>query len=164
MFDLTKLSDWLKLPTKAFVGLALASAILVFASQQFLVRLGLYNFVMLYRHYIGLIFIFSTSFTCIYFGSTIMTFIKPWIIQWYQIRLNTKRLHSLTPTEKKILAVYITRQTRSQPLDIRDGVVNSLVSAGIIYRASSVGVFTDFAFAIQPWAWTYLNKHPNLLD
>ena len=164
MFDPSKLSEWLKLPIKAFVGLSLASGVLVFSSERFLTHLGLNNLVLIYRPYFGAVFIFGMSFTLIYGLSAIASLVKPWLIQTYNIHQYKKRLHALTPREKQILAVYIIQQTLSQPLDIKSGVVNSLVSAGIIYRASSVGNFTDFEFVIQPWAWTYLNENPKLLD
>lgn len=164
MFDPTKLADWLKLPTKAFVGLSLASGILIFSNTQFLTRLGLVNFVVTYRPYLGAVFIFGVSFTLVYWSSSLFTLVKPWIVQTYKVHKYKKRLFELTPEEKKILSSYVSGQTLSQPLDIRSGVVSSLVSAGIIYRATSVGTFTAFEFVIQPWAWKFLKKHPHVLN
>jgi hypothetical protein len=164
MFDPSKLVDWLKLPTKAFVGLALASGILIFSSAQLLTHLGLVNFVSTYRPYLGAVFIFGISFTLVYCLSSVFTVIQPWVTQTYNIHKYKKRMYDLTPEEKKILSSYISRQTLSQPLDIRSGVVSSLVSAGIIYRATSVGTFTEFEFVIHPWARKFLKKYPHVLE
>jgi len=54
-------------------------------------------------------------------------------------------------------------KTKSQYLDIRDGVVNGLVNEQVIYLAAQVGDLLRMAYNIQPWAWKYLNEKKELL-
>jgi len=79
-------------------------------------------------------------------------------------RRGRERLRNLTAEERELLAKYVDGGTRSQDLDIRDGVVQGLADAGILYRSASVSKFyTSFAHNIQPWAWDYLTENPALL-
>lgn len=91
---------------------------------------------------------------------------------WFNTRRSTqarvaayrKRLHQLTSDEKSILREYIEGQTRTQYLNVNDGVTAGLQDARIIYRASSVstGMFR-FPYNIVDAAWDYLNQYPDLL-
>jgi hypothetical protein len=74
-----------------------------------------------------------------------------------------ERLHNLTADEREILQNYIGNRTKTQELDIRSGVVNELENDFIIYRASNIGHLGGWAYNIQPWAWDYLNEHPELI-
>ena len=78
-----------------------------------------------------------------------------------------RRLQSLTDEEIHILSAYIMRKTRTQYLSIQSGVVKGLVHDNIIYRSSNVGSLEygamAFAHNIQPWAWEYLNDHPEIV-
>jgi hypothetical protein len=49
-------------------------------------------------------------------------------------------------------------------MPFQNGTVNALQKERIIIRGSSLGSITGFDYIIQPWAWEYLNKHPELLD
>jgi hypothetical protein len=82
-----------------------------------------------------------------------------------RIKYRQKRLHRLTPAERAILRKYIIKDTRSQDLSLQDGVAQGLVLERIIYRPlPSIGdVRRGFPHNIQPWAWDYLKKHPELL-
>lgn len=76
-----------------------------------------------------------------------------------------RRLRSLTEEEKKILRYYVLNQTRSNSLRHQDGVVAGLSTAGIIYLASQTGHhFDGFAFNIVDYAWSVLQKEPDLLN
>ena len=90
-------------------------------------------------------------------------FIKPWLVQKVLIHGGRKRLQALNPEEKRLLSYYINNQTRSQSLDIKSGTVNALEVEKIICRGSSLGTYDGFDYIIQPWAWEYLIKHPELL-
>lgn len=57
--------------------------------------------------------------------------------------------------------------THARKLNAADGVVKGFAHSGIIYQSSDVGSAIlggiVVAFNIQPWAWHYLKKHPELL-
>ena len=162
--DLSKLLDWIKLPTKTLAGLCIVSGILIFSSESTLDTFGLKVFVSEYRAYIGIAFLITLALTLINTVSAIWKFIYPWIAEACWIRLGKKRLKSLTPKEKEILGYYIKKQTRSQNLPIQDGTVNALEKEKIIIRGSILGSRYGFDYIIQPWAWEYLNNHPELLE
>ena len=125
---------------------------------------GLTDLVETYRDYIGGIFLVTLALLVVNAAAAACDFFKPWVVQAYLIWQGKKRLRVLTPEEKEILFYYIQNQTRSQKLDIKSGTVNGLQRDKIILRGSSLGTYSGFDFLIQPWAWEYLNIHPELLE
>lgn len=162
--DLSKYTDWLKLPTKTLAALCFVAGTLLFAGDELLSTIGLSGIVNAYRGYIGGAFLITLALVVVNTISATWRFFKPWVIQEYWIWQGKKRLKSLTPDEKSILRFYIENQTRSQSLDIKSGTVNSLEKERIIYRGSRLGTMYGFDYIIQPWSWAFLNKHPELLD
>ena len=78
--------------------------------------------------------------------------------------LREARLHDLTPAEKQILCGYILANQRTQYFHMEDGVPMGLVSEKILFVSTTMGsVLHGFAFNIQPWAWEYLSKNPDLI-
>ncbi len=164
MIDLSKLVEWLKLPTKTLVALCLASGFLLFSTDGLLKTIGLDVLVATYRPYFGGVFLVSLVFVVVSSLTAFLQFIKPWLVQAYGIRIGKKRLQNLNPEEKALLAYYVTNQTRSQSLDIKSGTVNALAHERIIIRGSTLGTYDGFDYIIQPWAWEYLNKNVHLLE
>jgi hypothetical protein len=162
--DLSKILDWLKLPTKTLAALCIVSGILIFSAENTLDQFGLKGLVLEYRQYLGVAFLLAFALTLVNCLASIWRFIYPWIAEAYWIRAGRKRLQNLTPTEKQILSYYIQNQIRSQNLRIQDGTVNALEKERIIIRGSTLGSMQGFDYIMQPWAWEYLNKHPELLD
>lgn len=164
MFDISGFIAGLKLPAKTTVAVCIATAILLFSSEKILASLGLGSFVNDFRSYIGVLFLVTFCISAVTLVFKIAAFIKPWATQAFWIRQHARRLHSLTPDEKAILSQYIVNNTRSQSLSVQSGTVNALVAEKIIFRASSLGSLSGFDYVIQPWAWEYLKKNPNLLE
>lgn len=162
--DPSKWLDWIKLPTKTLAALCFVFGVMVFSGDAALESFGLKAFVEDYRAYLGVGFLATLALTVVNSLAAVWQFIYPWIAEAYWIRIGRKRLQSLNPTEKEILRYYIQNQTRSQSLPIQDGTVNALQREKIIIRGSSLGSLYSFDFIIQPWAWEYLNEHPELLD
>jgi hypothetical protein len=161
--DPSRWLDWIKLPTKTLAALCIVCAVLIFSSEGTLGNFGLKTFVEEYRAYLGGGFLGTLALTAVNSLSAVWKFIYPWIAEAYWIRLGRKRLQSLNPTEKEILRYYIQNQTRSQTLPIQNGTVSALHKEKIIIRGSSLGSLHGFDFIIQPWAWEYLNEHPELV-
>lgn len=60
---------------------------------------------------------------------------------------------------------YIIEKKSSVYVGLEDGVMSSLQSKGITYKASSHGdVLNCFAFNLQPWAREYLENNVQLLN
>ncbi|MBU0518829.1 superinfection exclusion B family protein [bacterium] len=69
----------------------------------------------------------------------------------------------MTPAEKEIMRTYLLKNVRSQVLSLADGTVCELERYGIIHPSAKIrrGEYIDYN--IQPWAWKYLKKRPNLM-
>ena len=75
-----------------------------------------------------------------------------------------KRLHQLTSKEQDTLRPYIHERTRTRSLYPDDGVVAGLQHEHVIYPVVPFvreGLRCDFN--MQPWAYTYLTEHPDLV-
>ena len=164
MFDLGSAIAALKLPLKIISALCIALAAVLFVGDKTLDALGLKAVVAAFRPYIGAVFIVSISIVAVAAIGPVISYLGSWVAEAIWIRLRRKRLHELSPDEKQILAYYVGNQTRSQSLPIQSGVVNALVAETIISRGSTIGSIRGFDYIIQPWAWSYLNKHPELLE
>ena len=94
----------------------------------------------------------------------VIVWVKHLITVRKRIRADFARLHHLPPGEQIMLGGYILENQRTQYFHVEDGVVAGLVDERILYISSTVGrARTGFAHNIQPWAWEYLSKHPNLV-
>lgn len=162
--DWNKIIEWLKLSPKYLFSVAVVSGALLFGPDLFLKRLGLDLFIADYRKYIGVVFLGVNvllfahifSFTYSYFSKIVENILF--------LQKRRKRLHSLTDEEKSILSGYISNNTRSQDFECTNGVVLGLEMEKIIFRVSDLSsYFTNFPYNIQPWAWEYLKKNPELL-
>jgi len=161
--DITKILDGIKLPTRYLFSIAVATGFVLFAPIATLNQLGLTATVNQFRGYIGGIFILAASLVS-----------TSWLIAVYQslslrakaqknIKRLQERLHKLTPDEAAELFKFINEQTRTQYFSITDGVIGGLEAENIIYKSNNVGDLDAWAYNIQPWAWDYLNKNPQLL-
>lgn len=157
------LLEFLKLPQFIVAG-GIAAAILLFASDQFIRRLGLTELVQRYRFVLGLTLVLSVAIVAVYGGQSVFRMIKGW---WRTRRFHIrviKRLHNLTEDEKQILRYYLANNTRANMLRFDDGVVQGLVDDGIIYRSASLGNLVEgFAHNINDFVWDYLHGHGELL-
>mgnify|MGYP003940793947 CR=1 FL=1 len=88
-----------------------------------------------------------------------------WTKRRFAVGKAKNHLKNLTPSEKAILRGYIFNHTKTQKLDMMDGVVNGLAHLGIIYQASYINnLLVGAAYNIQPWAWNFLNENKHLLE
>lgn len=165
---LGKIKDWLTMGMVPLVGLAIASGIVLFAPIPLLQTLGLDTGVEKVRPYLGGAFLLSISvLTAMGVKGVWDALLKRYLQDALRIRFLRKELHALTEDEKAILRPYIERQTRSQDFSMQDGVVLGLQQRKIIIRIGSIGQTGfgfNFPFQIQPWAWEYLNMHPELVN
>ena len=157
--------DWVKLSPRYLLPICIFTGFVVFAPPNVLSFFGLTEFVSTYRAYFGSAFLLSAALVA---SSACIAFYG-WLKRKHRERATReyrhRRLRQLTEDEKAILRGYIEDQTRTQNLSMSDGRVGQLVREKILIRSSSLGTFADFfAFNIQPWAWEYLNEHPELLN
>ena len=153
----------LKEPVRYAVALGAVAAIVIFAPDSVINKMGLLKIRDEGKLYLGGFLLFCIAIII----ANIIGFGTRKYNNYRFRRAGAKRLNRLTIEEKNILRGYIEGQTRSVDLEINSGVVKGLVAEGIIFRASSLsnpyaGLFA-FAHNIQPWAWDYLNEHRDLL-
>ena len=164
LLDIGKLLEWVKLPPRLLFALAAICGILVFSPTAFLKSLGLESIVDLLRSWIGFGFVMFSVLLVAHFFAWLSHLISPWVKEWFLVRLHRKRLHQLDTQEKQLLAQYFAQDTRTLRLDPKDGTAIVLSRELILAPSAPIGDFINgVAYAVQPWAWEYLKKHPELL-
>ncbi|WP_051686474.1 superinfection exclusion B family protein [Vibrio pacinii] len=165
MFDPKQIFDWVKLSGKQAFILSVITSILLFASDEILGKLGVSEAINSLQIWIGLVWLVSVATLAAEIVFPIYGFISKHATWYFNLKGYQKRLHQLTVGEKQVLSQYIRGNTRTISLNYSDGIANELESAMIIRRASNLAHYHDvFPFNIQPWAWDYLSKHPELLN
>lgn len=170
--DFSKAIEIIKLKPKYLFPIVIFTGIIVFSKDKFLNYLGTQEFVNQYRAWFGITFLASCALLVSHGTIKIGTSLIEKFSKRQTIKLGQKLLHSLTPAEIGIISYYIINNTRTQSLNVADGVAMGLEQKYIIYRAAEIGSTSIklatlgdilFDFNIQPWAWRYLNKHKELL-
>lgn len=157
--------EFLKLAPRYFIALGVMAAILLFANEEFLKFIGVFEFAQDNRSMLGLTLVVTGSMFAVSVAAYGISIVKGWWRKRGFYRRVTERLNCLTEDEKQILRFYIAKQTRANVLRYDDGVVQGLVSDRIIYQSSSLGnMLEGFAHNISDFAWDYLNVHPHLLE
>jgi len=152
------LLNWLKRPFFAFVAVVTLCVLLLYGDAVEWLGLGSYRPIVAAVFLVALVVLLSQ----------ILAFAAEKIAKWNRRRKALircyDRLRNLTREEKVILRGYYVEETRTQYLDINDGVVAGLVSAGIIYRATTMSShFTKFAYNITDTAWDFIQLYPDVL-
>jgi hypothetical protein len=160
---IAKFFELLKVPIRVIFGACVAAAIVLFSPDVLVEKIGLLKYRDEYRTYFGIGVLLLIAIVI----AKIIGAADEKLIDWRLDRIRKRRLRNLTDEEIQILSAYIARKTRTQYLSIQSGVVKGLVHDNIIYRSASVGSLeyggAAFAHNIQPWAWNYLNDHPELV-
>jgi Super-infection exclusion protein B len=163
--DPSKWVEWVKLSPRYLVAIALFTGVILFAPSGFASALGLASLPLPVRIALGIAFLGSIALLIANGGASLVVWGQAERENRRKLEVLQQRLQDLTPDEKAVLRVYIAGKTRTQSLDPQNGVVGSLTFEHIIYAATEVRpAFGYWAYNIQPWAWAYLNEHPELLE
>ena len=158
------LLEFLKLTPRYLIAIAIIAALFLFPSDRFLGALGVQQFAQDNRTWIAITFLVSGVLFTVDAVTRIIQCIRKRHAAGELLKKQLKRLNSLTEDEKKILRYYIANETRTNVLCISDGVVNGLVSAGIISQAHTWSVEDDrFAYNISDFSLEHLQKNKGLL-
>jgi hypothetical protein len=160
---INKLIDSIKLSPKYLLPISIATGFIIFAKAEWLQSLGLNDLKARYLPWIGGIFLLSTALSLSHIIIGFYSWSRKRFRMWRAIKNGKVRLHNLTEDERDILKHYVGNGTKTQYLDIQSGVVSEIENNFIIYRSSNIGHLQEWSYNIQPWAWDYLNKHPDLL-
>ena len=69
----------------------------------------------------------------------------------------------LTIAEKELLAGLLKMNSRTQAFSPMDGVVASLEKQRVLAQVTHVSTGLYFEYGVQPWAWNYLQAHPEIV-
>jgi hypothetical protein len=156
--------EFLKLAPRYMAAIAAVSAALLFGSDEFLKRLGLFDLQQRYRGGIGLALLISGSLLAVDGATKCIAWARRVMRRRSFAKFRKQQLLSLTEGEKQILRFYVAQQTKTNVLRYDDGVVQGLVAKGIIHQASSMGnVLEGFAYNIDDSVWAYLNENREVL-
>lgn len=163
-----KIKDWVNLGVVPIIGLLIFSSLLIFLPESVIQNIGLKALSEEYKIHIGLVFIFSIAFLVAYsLNGLWRVFLGTWLHEQASLYFLKKEATDLTNEEKLLLKSFLENKTRSMNLSLKNGVVLGLEKRRFIIRSGNLGTdiaSMSFPYAIQPWAWEYLNKHPELLE
>jgi len=157
--------ELLKLAPRYLISVALIAGVLLFFPSVWLAYIGVDNFAVANRQWLGLIFLVCASLWCVSAVASCWDWVAGKFFQRRVRQRITHKLSSLTEGEKQILRYYFAKDTRANTLKIDDGVVQGLVANRIIYRSASMGSILDgFAHNITDAAWNYICANPEVLQ
>ncbi len=171
--DYSKIIEFFKQPQLVFV-VAVTTGLIVFLPDRAVHKMGLAHSRNTYLPFIAIIFLVATVQFITQMSIKGYTWNKERNKKKEDLDNRLKLLKSLNVEECDTLKRFIEHKTITQRLDVDSGIVNSLLLKGIIYRATNratsgfadhtyYGVVYSCDHNLQPWAWEYLNEHPELL-
>lgn len=166
-FSIEKFIDRL-LSFELMLFLFLGSSFLLFASDSFLKKIYLYQIIIKFNSLIGIIFFLSI----IIILTKIILFIYKKIEKSYSEKRATKNLEKmleeLSKKEKNILKLIFESEDNLNYLSLHSGIVKKLETEGIIGKTTSTHTVSmwdpSWPYALQPWVYKYLEKHPEYFD
>lgn len=166
MPDISKRVDLLQLPPHILLGISLVTGVILYGPAWLIEPTGLVSLPSGWRVATGIIFLVTAVLFVVHWVAIGATSARE---RWQadgDLRGRRLHLHDLALDEKAALRRYIKEQSRTQDFSSSDGVPEALVAHDILIRPDTlpkVGLGAVRAYNIQPWAWTYLNRHPELV-
>lgn len=163
--EFLKFLDVRKVPLWLWAAVTLMSGGILFLPAGWIDVLGLLELRSEHRAWFGGAFVLGASALTIKFLIAAYTAASRKVSEWRVAKVRLKQLGRLSPKEKGVLQRYLDQKTKTQYLHVGDGIATSLEASQIIYRAATVShAGLEFAFNLQPWAWDYLQNHPEVLE
>lgn len=155
---------FLRLKPVLVFAVVIASSLFLFLPGQTAHSLGISSIRDFARPAIGVLWLLSASLlTAHALAAVTAAAAKEWR-ERRMVRAGQRRLHQLTPQEQQVLAGYLRTNSRTRSFPFTDGVIAELVAVGILRRATNVSQIGQvFPYNLQPWAWYYLKRHPELV-
>jgi len=105
----------------------------------------------------------------VFISRTISVFLFSYwlLVMWFvrrPIRAAIYHLKNLGIEEKELLKPFLLQDRRTRHLNGMYAPSASLIAKGILVYATSIIPVLNAAVLIQPHAWKYLTKHPELID
>jgi hypothetical protein len=151
-------------PAAVLIG----SGLILFLPTNIIGEIGLGEFRIDYRTYLGLAFVASACLLAVQLIFTIAPTIRHKITVWQHSRATRNYLKTLTKDEKEFLRPYVIDDKNTRNESIYNGIANGLEAKGLIYRASVItipgrpGMLVPFN--MQPYVRKWLSKRRNYLS
>ena len=159
------ISKFSKLAPAPLLAIGVATSIILFSSEDVATLLGIEIYRKDNRGLIGSVFIVSWSYLAAYLVWEVKGYISLKIKSWKAEKTRAEYLCNLTTDEKRYLSPYVKERINTQHFEPEDGVIGGLALKGIVYQGSHVyDILEGVGWNIQPWARTYLEKHPEQLS
>ena len=151
--------------TRLIAPVVLALGLALFVPDDLLHRLGLLSLRQQYQPYLGAAFLLSSCILVCRGAVAAFGWIQQHAGEYQRLRRARAGLHRLSTEEQDLLRGYLEGQTKTLAFPLSSGVAAGLRHTGVIYRSADLGRGGGFSFDhnIQPWAWKYLHKHPELV-
>ncbi|MCY1635062.1 super-infection exclusion protein B [Marinifilum sp. D737] len=149
-----KISDLIdldKIPVRVYILLSIVSGIILFSTHDFKTLLGLHEFALEYKKWIGVTFLFSISFVLLSIFSLLFRLLKFYFDSYWlylKIRQGEKKLENLNHDEKAILREFFLQQEELVYLSCEDVDVYKLQQAGIIKNRTDLNRGEFFLYEI----------------
>jgi hypothetical protein len=163
MFSVQHALEALKLGPRQLIAVGVVCGSLLLLPEKVADFLGIHDFAQKYGQWLGVALIVSVTLLAVNGSEKVLYAVRDRSLRRKAHQRMLKRLHGLTEEEKQILRFYVAKETKTNVLRLDDGVVNGLVAAGIIHRASPFGRRDEFPHNIAELAWECLNQHPEVL-
>jgi hypothetical protein len=148
-----------KIKSEFLVALASFSLLLLFSPAWLLNALGILAVVATVKTWLGIALLLSL---CLLATRALGLAVRSAGHRIQRAR-SRQMIQQLTGEELGFLGEFIEKDVASIQAPVGDGLAGSLMAKRLIFQASSMGdVLSGFAYVIQPWVRSYLQKRPDL--
>ena len=163
------LADLFRAPIKIFVGLAIASGIVLFSPNIIIEKLYMVNFREKYGFIISIVFLSSLSIVLVGITTTIWNKSRKKRLTKKAINKAKANLISLDDYKAAIVYNLFLEDNHTDILPLNDGAVRWLEQLMIIGKASNQYPVIDlqnpeFPYMLQPWVVSELNSNYELKE
>lgn len=147
-------------------GIAVACSLLLFMPHDFIVFLGLHEFLKEHRMWIGIAWLVSTSFCAVHLFKVVAPPITKLTKSYLLKRHYTKLIRNLTSDQKALLISFRDIRWREQRFDRHSALVDELYNLHILEipkgQVTNAMHQTCLCY-VAYWVREYFNEHPECL-
>lgn len=137
--------------------------VLLFSPDNWIGYFNLKDVIAEYKTWISLVFLVCSSFAVVEIATGIKKIITKWTLSKGKKSNIKKHLNSLSDTQRYIVHFMSHSSTPSgMYLNMSHPEVSDLSTKGIIFRTSSIGQLTSFAYSLKPEVKEVIEKDSNV--
>jgi len=168
-----RIIDLLKTPNRAHFVLWVGSGALMFLPETWLEAMRLSEIRGTIGAFVGPLFFLLSVLFVVSLGHAGLKGMKNTRVAKKAKERREVRLRNLSPDEVEVLRFFVFNQSRGQRLSWESAVVRGLEAERVIARVTEAitadrdpftrEITACAGYVIQPWAWEFLNEHPEVL-